>query len=68
MREVVDEATGISNKVVVDWRQQPRGTDLRPRITLRDEKGNVVTLRATGSRRATSCRSTRSCRSRTAPR
>jgi len=44
MREVVDEATGISNKVVVDWRQQPRGADLRPRIELRDKKGNPVTL------------------------
>ncbi len=44
MREVVDEATGISNKVVVDWKQQPRGTDLRPRITLRDGKGNVIKL------------------------
>ena len=44
MREVVDEATGISNKVVVDWRQQPRGTELRPRMTLRDKKGNVITL------------------------
>jgi DNA-directed RNA polymerase subunit beta' len=44
MREIVDEATGISNKVVVDWRQQPRGADLRPRITLRDKKGNVITL------------------------
>ena len=44
MREVVDEATGISNKVVVDWRQQPRGAELRPRITLRDEKGDVITL------------------------
>jgi DNA-directed RNA polymerase subunit beta' len=44
MREIVDEATGISNKVVVDWRQQPRGADLRPRVTLRDKKGNVITL------------------------
>ena len=34
MREVVDEATGISSKVVIDWKQQPRGGDLRPRITL----------------------------------
>jgi DNA-directed RNA polymerase subunit beta' len=44
MREVMDEATGISNKVVVDWRQQPKGAELRPRITLRDKKGEVVTL------------------------
>ncbi len=44
VREVVDEATGIANKVVVDWRQQPKGSDLRPRITLRTEKGEIVTL------------------------
>jgi len=44
MREVIDEATGISNKVVVDWKQQPRGAELRPRITLRDGRGNVVKL------------------------
>ena len=29
MREVVDEATGISSKVVIDWKQQPRGADLQ---------------------------------------
>ncbi len=44
VRETVDEATGISSKVVVDWRQQPRGSDLRPRITLRDENGEVLAL------------------------
>jgi DNA-directed RNA polymerase subunit beta' len=44
VRETVDEATGISSKVVVDWKQQPRGSDLRPRITLRDEDGEVLTL------------------------
>jgi len=44
VRETVDEATGISSKVVVDWKQQPRGSDLRPRITLRDAQGEVLTL------------------------
>jgi len=44
MREIVDEATGISNKVVIDWKQQPRGNELRPRITLRDADGEVVQL------------------------
>jgi DNA-directed RNA polymerase subunit beta' len=44
MREEVDEATGISYLHVTDWKQQPRGSDLRPRITLRDEQGGVVTL------------------------
>jgi len=44
VREVMDETTGIASKVVIDWRQQPRGGDLRPRITLRDEAGEVLTL------------------------
>jgi DNA-directed RNA polymerase subunit beta' len=44
MREVTDEATGISSRVVVDWKQQPRGNDLKPRITLRDDAGEVVQL------------------------
>ncbi len=42
--EVLDEATGISSKVVTDWKQQPRGSDLKPRITLRDDSGEVVAL------------------------
>ena len=45
MREAVDEATGIASKVVIDWKQQPRSADLRPRVTLRDKKGEVLTLR-----------------------
>ena len=44
MREVTDEATGISSRVVVDWKQQPRGNDLKPRVTLRDDAGEVVQL------------------------
>ncbi len=44
MREVVDETTGISNRVVIDWKQQPKGNELRPRITLRNEAGEVITL------------------------
>ncbi|HWL21930.1 MAG TPA: DNA-directed RNA polymerase subunit beta' [Bradyrhizobium sp.] len=44
VREVVDDATGISSKVVVDWKQQPRGNDLKPRIMLRDKAGEAMTL------------------------
>ena len=48
MRETLDEATGIASKVVVDWKQQPKGLDLKPRITLRDklmdQGGEVLTL------------------------
>ena len=41
-RDNIDDATGISSKSVVDWRAQSKNTDLKPRITLRDEKGNVI--------------------------
>ncbi len=40
--ETTDDATGISTKAVVDWKTQSKNTDLKPRITLRDEKGNVI--------------------------
>ncbi len=44
MNEVMDETTGIASRVVVDWKQQPRGGELRPRITLRDDDGEVIQL------------------------
>jgi len=40
--ETLDDATGISTKTVIDWKNQSKNTDLKPRITLRDEKGNVI--------------------------
>ena len=42
LAETVDDDTGISSKSVVDWRSQSKNTDLKPRITLRNEKGNVI--------------------------
>jgi len=44
MREVIDDATGISSRVVVDWKQQPKAADLRPRVTLRDGRNRVIKL------------------------
>lgn len=44
VREATDKSTGISYKVVSDWKQNPKGSELRPRITLRDDKGEVLTL------------------------
>ncbi|TAE32119.1 MAG: DNA-directed RNA polymerase subunit beta' [Alphaproteobacteria bacterium] len=44
LREMTDEATGISSKVVTDWRQQKRGADLKPRIALRDENDEIIML------------------------
>jgi DNA-directed RNA polymerase subunit beta' len=42
--EKMDEVTGIASKVVIDWKQLPKGSDLKPRITLRDKKNKVITL------------------------
>jgi len=39
VREEADEATGISNRVVADWRASPRGSDLRPAMSVVDETG-----------------------------
>ena len=42
--EKVDEETGISSKVVIDWRSQPKGSNLKPRIALLDKSGKVINL------------------------
>ena len=39
-----DEATGISSKVVIDWKSQSKGSDLKPRISILDKKGKVINL------------------------
>ena len=41
VREVIDEATGLSSKVVMDWRQQSSKQTRKPHLALMDEKGNV---------------------------
>ena len=45
MRDITDEATGLSYKTVIEWKQQPKGADLRPRITLRDSEGEGHNVR-----------------------
>uniref|UniRef100_UPI002586DB1F DNA-directed RNA polymerase subunit beta' n=1 Tax=Acidiphilium sp. TaxID=527 RepID=UPI002586DB1F len=42
--ERVDEVTGLTSKVVVDYKQGARGADLRPRLQLKDARGEVVRL------------------------
>ncbi|MAS88174.1 MAG: DNA-directed RNA polymerase subunit beta' [Micavibrio sp.] len=44
LSEQVDEATGISSKVVVDYKSGAKGADLRPRISLMDAKGKAIEL------------------------
>jgi len=51
VREETDEATGMTQKIVTDWRTAPRGNDLKPEIIImdpatgepvRNEAGNPV--------------------------
>ena len=44
MREIVDETTGLSSKVVIDWKQSSTSKNYRPMIALNDDKGNPVKL------------------------
>ena len=49
--EVADEATGITNRVVVDWRASPRGADLKPAVVVKDKKGEIAKLARGGDAR-----------------
>lgn len=44
VRDMVDEATGIASKVVIESKQYSRGVDLRPRMQLIDSKGETIVL------------------------
>ncbi|MDR1609718.1 MAG: DNA-directed RNA polymerase subunit beta' [Holosporales bacterium] len=44
LREVMDETTGISSKVVVDWKQSATTTNFRPMITIVGEDGKPLIL------------------------
>ncbi|MEM7076189.1 MAG: DNA-directed RNA polymerase subunit beta' [Pseudomonadota bacterium] len=51
VRDVTDEATGMTQKIVTDWRAAPKGNELKPEILIagadgepvRNEAGNPVT-------------------------
>ncbi len=51
VNEVTEESTGITNRVVVDWRSSPRGSDLKPAIVIKDKKGEVLKLKRGGEAR-----------------
>ena len=50
IREETDEATGIVNRVVADWRASPRGSDLRPAMGVTAD-GAYVKLASGGDAR-----------------
>jgi DNA-directed RNA polymerase subunit beta' len=49
--ERMDEVTGLTSKVVVDYKSGAKGVDLRPRLQLKDEKGEVLHLANGGDAR-----------------
>jgi DNA-directed RNA polymerase subunit beta' len=44
MKEQVDDTTGITTRTVTDWKQTPRGADMKPSIVLMDKKGKIISL------------------------
>ncbi len=42
VRDEFDEATGISSKVVIDWRSTAKGSELKPAISVLNSKGVAV--------------------------
>jgi len=41
VQETADEATGITKRVVIDWRSSQRGQDLKPAIVIQNDKGEI---------------------------
>jgi DNA-directed RNA polymerase subunit beta' len=42
VNEQSDETTGITNRVIMDWRANPRGSALRPAILIKDKAGGKI--------------------------
>ena len=42
VREDTDEATGMTQRIVSDWRSAPKGSDLKPEVLIVDDDGQPV--------------------------
>ena len=51
LNEIADEATGITNRVIIDWRSNQRGSALKPAMVVKDKDGNVHKLARGGEAR-----------------
>jgi DNA-directed RNA polymerase subunit beta' len=49
--EAADEATGITNRIITDWRSSPRGTGLKPALAIKGKDGTVQKLARGGEAR-----------------
>jgi DNA-directed RNA polymerase subunit beta' len=52
VNEQTEETTGITQRVIVDWRANPRGASLQPSIVVRNPKGQIVKLKRGGEARS----------------
>jgi DNA-directed RNA polymerase subunit beta' len=42
VKDEADEATGISSRVIIDWRSAPKGAGLQPMVVVQDKNGDPV--------------------------
>src|SRR5690606_32614072 len=49
--ETADESTGITKRIVIDWRSPPRGSDLKPAMVIKDKAGKILKLSKGGEAR-----------------
>ncbi|MTI15698.1 DNA-directed RNA polymerase subunit beta' [Rhodobacteraceae bacterium RKSG542] len=52
VKETTDEATGITKRVVIDWRSSQRGADLKPAIVINDKDNKPMKLARGGDARS----------------
>jgi DNA-directed RNA polymerase subunit beta' len=51
VRELTDEMKGTTNRVIVDWRSTPRGSELKPAVVIKDAKGVPIKVQRGGDAR-----------------
>ena len=51
VQETADEATGITKRIVIDWRSAARGQGLEPAVVVKDSSGEVAPLERGGKAR-----------------
>ncbi|HKJ61695.1 MAG TPA: DNA-directed RNA polymerase subunit beta', partial [Hyphomicrobiales bacterium] len=51
VNEQTEETTGITHRVIIDWRAHPKGNTLKPALVIKDKKGKVMKLPRGGEAR-----------------
>ena len=51
VNEQTEETTGITHRVIIDWRAHPKGSTLKPALIVKDKKGKIHKLARGGEAR-----------------